>query len=213
VVAAPPQHPNVTVKRFIAAALASMAAIVLGSTDLAAGDAQSRAGLVIRYDDDRVERMCVVFDEPSISGLELLERSDVPFLAERSALGSAICKVGERGCDHPDEDCWCDYPTFWGYWSRDSDDDVWTFSELGASDRDVKDGDLNGWSWGKDGKPAPPADGFADVCPASARKTEATVQGKDVPPAPGRANYAAFAAFALLLAGAVAVLMVRRRRA
>lgn len=194
-------------KRLLVAIAAISVAIALASTELAIGAAQNRAGIVVRYGDHHVERMCVAFDENTISGLELLERADVPFFAERSAIGAAICKIGEQGCGKGADDCFCHYPTFWGYWTRASDDEEWTFSDIGSADREVHDGDLDGWSWGRDGKPAPSEDTFADVCGAST-VAASTTSG---PQAAERPNYIPFAAIVLVLIGLI-VLLLRRRR-
>ncbi len=150
-----------------AAAFVALVAALQPAHD-AVGAAKNKAGLVVRYSDGTVEKMCVFFDEPSISGLDLLDRSGETYVAETSALGSAICKIDEQGCDYPSEDCFCKYPNFWGYWTRDTDTSVWEFSSVGASDREIRNGSVDGWSWGPNGAPAPPIVAFDQVCPASA---------------------------------------------
>lgn len=187
----------------------------------AIGASKHRAGVVVRHGDGTVDKMCVFFDEPTISGLDLLDRSGSAYVAEKSALGSAICKLDGEGCGYPSEDCFCEYPNFWGYWVRDPGASTWEFASTGAADHDVRDGAVDGWSWGKDGKPSPPNVAFDEVCPASAkangtkrtRASDATVDDATAPVARSRPNYTAFAAFALLfvlLAGG-AVLLRRRR--
>lgn len=198
------------VKRFVAGAAALPMMIVLAAIDPAAGAATSHAAVVVRHDDRHVERMCVAFDEPSISGLELLERAGVPFLAERSAVGSAICRIGDRGCKA--DDCFCEYPAFWGYWTRSADGDEWTFADVGAADRDVRDGDMDGWSWGKDGKPAPGEIDFGDVCSGAAAVAASSRADASREETTARPNYAAFAGLVLLFALAAVVLLRRRRR-
>jgi hypothetical protein len=155
-------------RSWLVAAVVLATGVLLQPGHDAVGESKNRAGLVVRYGDGRVEEMCVFFDEPTISGLELLERSGVTFVAERSSLGSAICKIDGQGCDYPSEDCFCEYPNFWGYWARDEGDAVWNFSDTGASDREIESGSMDGWSWGPNGAPAPPLARFEDVCPASA---------------------------------------------
>ena len=165
--------------------------------------------------------MCVFFDEPTISGLDLLDRSGATYVAEKSALGSAICKLDGQGCGYPSEDCFCEYPNFWGYWVRDPDVSMWEFASTGAADHDVRDGSVDGWSWGKDGKPAPPKVAFDEVCPASAKAnatktTRASGASSERVAATGaraaRPNYTAFAGFALLFALLAAGAVVLRRR-
>jgi len=143
--------------------------VLLSPTFDAVGASKNRAGLVVRYGDGHVDKMCVFFDEPSISGLDLLDRSGEAYVAEHSSLGAAICKIDEQGCDYPSQDCFCKYPNFWGYWTREPGRSVWQFSDTGAKDHEVKNGSVDGWSWGPNGAPAPPIIAFDQVCPASAK--------------------------------------------
>jgi hypothetical protein len=156
------------------AALLLATGVALSPAHDAVGAAKNRAGLVVRYSDGTVDKMCVFFDEPTISGLDLLERSGETFVAERSGLGSAICKIDEQGCDYPGEDCFCKYPNFWGYWVRDPGESVWRFADTGAKDHEVRNGSVDGWSWGPNGAPAPPLIAFDQVCPASQKLTATT---------------------------------------
>jgi hypothetical protein len=191
----------------------------LQPTHDAIGAAKHKAGVVVRHGDGTVDKMCVFFDEPTISGLDLLDRSGASYVEEKSALGSAICKLDGEGCGYPSEDCFCEYPNFWGYWVRDPDVSKWEFASTGAADHDVRDGSVDGWSWGKDGKPAPPKVAFDEVCPASANVESASPALPRptliaIPPADRtRTNFAAFGAFVVLfvlLAGGATLL--RRRR-
>jgi hypothetical protein len=156
--------------------------------------------------------MCVFFDEDRISGLELLERSGLPIVGDRSTLGTAVCKLGGRGC--ASGDCFCRYPVFWGYWVRDPDQKSWNFSDVGANDRVVRDGAVDGWSWGKDGKPPPPKTSFAHACGARtasasrARAARPLVSG----PRTSRPNYVPFFGFLALFAALGAAMYVRRAR-
>jgi hypothetical protein len=203
-----------TAKRAIVVAFAVGAAIALASTNVATGAARNRAGVVVRHSDRHVERMCVAFGEETISGIELLERSDVPFLTEGSALGSAICRIGATGCrpgQKDAEDCFCEYPTFWGYWTR-APDREWAFSDVGAAGREVRDGDVDGWSWGRDGKPAPPDDTFSDVCGGPARVTSTRSEARAANGDRPRPNYVPFAVLVVVLIALIVLLSRRRAR-
>ncbi len=161
----------------------------------------NRAGIVVRSGDDDVRKMCVAFDTDEISGIDLLERSGVDLGADRGSIGTAICNIDGKGCGT--DDCFCRYPTFWGYWVRAGDD--WRFSDVGAADRKVRDGTLDAWSWGRDGKPKPPDLSFDDVCSAAAPvSTNPNAQPRRARDAAAGsvANYAAFAGFAGLIASA-----------
>ena len=206
-------------------ALAAFVAIVaaLQPAHDAIGEAKSRAAVVVRSadgDDVTVKKFCVFFDEPTISGLDLLDRAGVTYISEKSAVGTAICSIDGTGCRSPSQKCFCEFPEFWGYWVRDTDDTKWTFASVGAADREVRDGSLDGWSFGKDGKPQPPAVTVDEACASGPTKASSrTSTTPAAAPAAGsrarRANYSGFAAFVVLfvlLAGG-AVLLRRRRAA
>jgi LPXTG-motif cell wall-anchored protein len=177
----------------------------------ATAKAKNRAGVVVRLSDGELRKMCVFFDEPSITGSDLLERAGLDTETDSSPLGTAVCKIGTTGCGSGD--CFCRYPVFWGYWTRDGASRSWRFSDVGSSDRKVVDGSLDGWSWGRDGKPAPPKIAFEDACPASAvaASSRPAVQRTEAPATSKRPNYLPFAGFALAL-GALSFLAYRRRR-
>ena len=173
----------------------------------AAAQEESHAGIYVRTGED-VASECVAFSEDEITGEQLLERSSIDAVLDRRSLGTAVCRLDGVGCGA--DDCFCEYPAFWGYWTRAGDED-WVFSDVGASDRTVRDGTVDGWSFGKDGKPAPGDDvTFEDLCSgvealptiASAREVEPT----------GVPNYHPFAAIGGLLVVAAVVLALRRRR-
>ncbi len=131
--------------------------------------------------------MCVFFDEEEISGYELLVRSGFDFEDENFGYGHAICKIGPDGCDTSQgQDCFCDKSKSWNYLTRNKGDPTWDLSPVGADSRDVRDGDLDGWSWGPNGSPPkPPAMPFSDVCPAAAA---ATSTPRTVPPSGGKSG-------------------------
>jgi hypothetical protein len=184
----------------VAVALASLAVSpVVG----AAGD--NRAGIVVRSGDD-VREMCVFFDEDEITGEELLRRAGLEVVAEGNALGTAVCSLDGKGCSK--DDCFCRYPTFWGYWTKD-DGERWRFSDVGASSRVVTDGSLDGWSFGRDGKPAPKDVDIDEVCDAS--QALPTIESLREPVS-SRPNYAPFAALIGALVAVASILAIRRRR-
>jgi len=128
-----------------------------GSSPLAA-ERPNGAGLVIRFGDGRIVTAYVEFDEPAITGIELLERSGIPFtVAPFGGLGLAVCAIAGEGC--PAEDCFCQAKSqpawFWHYYGL-TPDGRWVLHSVGASSRIVRDGDVDGWSWtaGESGLPA-----------------------------------------------------------
>ncbi len=195
-------------KRAIAAVVGSALAltIVLGPRTAARQD-EHRAALIVREPGETHE-MCLFFDEEEITGAELLRRADLDAVVDSGGRGSAVCRIDGTGCERGD--CFCNYPSFWGYWTRDGDD--WTFADVGSAERVVEDGSVDGWSYGRDGKPAPPDRTFDDVCGAAASPTELRGGEPLRTPSGSLSDYAAFLAIAGALLAIAAFLVVRRRR-
>jgi hypothetical protein len=133
-----------------------------------AGDAP-RAALVIDTG-TAVEEMCVRLDDETVTGLELIELA-----ADQHGLeyglgfgGQAVCMLA--GVGPTGDDCFADYPNFWGYW-RATGSGEWAWSATGAATTAVEDGDVQGWAWGSgDGAedhPRPPDTEFSEVCAAT----------------------------------------------
>jgi hypothetical protein len=139
------------------AALAAIAALCLNLAAAVAigrpvsAKAQNRAGLVVAYANGAVETRCVTFSEPSITGYELVRRSGLPFSAQVSGLGAAMCKIGDEGCSYPAQSCFCkcENPAsgcgYWiyGQWSGSA----WRYAGLGVLARTISDGQVDGWVW------------------------------------------------------------------
>lgn len=123
-----------------------------------------QAALVVRSGDAVLTR-CVSFNSESITGAELLERSGLHVeLTHDPGMGSFVCQIEATGC--PAENCMCAYPPdYWRYWLRLND--AWQSSPVGASNRRLRHGDVDGWTWGGSSV-APPPLTFAAVCPADA---------------------------------------------
>ena len=156
-------------------ASAALGTVVLPSSP-AGGGATNRAGVVVRQSDGSVRDMCVFFDEAEITGYELLERSGIEFQDSGGEFfARAICKIGPDGCDTSQGGpCFCDSSKSWNYFIRNKGDSTWGHSSQGPDERKVRDGYLDGWSWGANGgAPQPPSLSFGDVCPASATSTSA----------------------------------------
>jgi hypothetical protein len=86
-----------------------------------------------------------------------------------------VCKIGNEGCNYPQQSCFCQCETLgascqhWIYFQRIEDN--WRYSALGANQRKVKNGDVDGWIWAKgrvDGaEAAPPLLTFDQLCSAT----------------------------------------------
>lgn len=132
--------------------------------------APHQVALVVRFGDGSVFTRCIQFGEEQISGLDVLLRSGLRVVYETSGSGVAVCKIGDDGCDFPAEPCFCKCAggagcAYWSYWHLK--DGAWQYSQVGATSYWVRDGDVEGWSWGAGapgGAPPPPLVDFASVC-------------------------------------------------
>ena len=140
----------------ISLALALLTASIAGpGTD---AESPNRVGLVVALGDDDYVTRCVTFNEPSVTGYEVLERSSLEIVAAEGI----ICDIeGISGC--PPNSCLCSSTNYWSYWHLGDSD--WTYSSVGSSVYQVGDGDVEGWSWGAG--EAPPVASFDDICNAS----------------------------------------------
>lgn len=140
--------------------------------------ATSRAVVVIDSGTTRTAT-CVRFDEPHISGLEALQRSGATVVHQTfGTMGGAVCSINGMGC--PLTGCLtCKAPAYWNYF-RAVGGGSFTRSGTGASTAKVRDGDVEGWSWGAN-PAAPPLPTVDSVC--GARPTPPA----PAPPAPAPA--------------------------
>ncbi len=145
------------------------------------GDGPHHAGLVVRFDDGSYLKRCVSFTEEEISGDELLLLSGLQPVID---LAGAVCAIGGQGC--PADDCFCQCPfpdcKYWAYF--DLIDGQWEYSQVGPAYHSVRNGDVDGWSWGdgnfSQGVP-PPVFTFEQICPASALTPSPTATGNYTP--------------------------------
>jgi len=178
------------------------------------GSAANRAGVVIRYADGTVRTSCVSFDEPSISGLELLQRAGAEVIAQPAPGNAAVCKIDGDGCDYPAEPCFCKFGAgnsgeYWAYWQLDGRS--WRYGQQGAGARRVHNGDVDGWAYGKGSAASgvqPPVVAFAEVCPLASAAREsiapASLQAGASPAAASPASARASVAEASTLPSAAA---------
>lgn len=129
---------------------------------------ENRVALVVDYGDGLVQTSCIDFTEESLTGYEVLQRSNLPLTVGVDGAGTSICAIGDVGC--PASDCFCQCTggadcVFWSYWHGTADS--WQFSSLGANNYVVHDGDVEGWRWGNGSTQTadpPPFYAFDDVC-------------------------------------------------
>ncbi len=133
--------------------------VVAANAPVARAQTPNRVALVVHFGTTTITR-CVAFDEPEISGYDVLARSGLSFVASfDSGLGAAICAIENTGC--PAESCLlCHAPLYWSYWRFDGAN--WVYSSLGSSLTTVRDGDVEGWSWGNGD--LPPVISYEEIC-------------------------------------------------
>jgi hypothetical protein len=194
--------------------LLSLALVALPCAGVAAAQGgTNRAALIVRYEDGSVETKCVAFSEPAITGEELLQQSGLAVVMDYNALaGGAVCSIKGVGCSVQDCFCRCQGADcqYWAYYHWV--DGGWQYSQLGASGYRVKNGSLEGWSWGPGNFSSgtePPATKFEEICAPGSETAPAASPGPGSPAS--WLAYASFAAAAVLLLGA-GVLVSRRRQ-
>ena len=123
-------------RRRLAATLLVAAALLVVAMPAASGGAAAcaaatgpHAALVVDTG-SRSTAYCVALDAPTVTGIHLIQLA-----AAQHGLtyglgfgGQAVCRL--QGVGPAGDDCFADYPRFWGYWHGDGHDG-WTW----ASDR------------------------------------------------------------------------------
>jgi hypothetical protein len=134
------------------------------NTNDADGQGLHRAGLVVVFPDG-TDMYCVEFAEEEITGMVLLERTGLPLvLSGFGGLGAGVCRIDDVGCSDPG-DCFCQCRgadcNFWTYFELDGES--WRFLNIGASQRQVRDGTVQGWVWGN-GRTTPGSASIDALC-------------------------------------------------
>lgn len=157
------------------------------------GHAQTsnRAGLVIVKGDGSVQTACVAFDEPTISGLALLERSGLDIAVQPAGSNATVCSIAGEGCAFPREACWCQCAgggpcRYWQYWHRNGG--AWQYAATGAPLYRVPPDGVDAWVWGESAGNSvtrPPEIAFDAICAVPvAEPTLVLIPPTEVPPPP-----------------------------
>jgi len=171
----------ITVARLSAAGAGAIAAALLAMHPVHA--AVHHAALVIQHSSGSLITRCVAFAEEQITGLQLIERSGVPYEAQSfGSVGSAICQLDREPSTVP-SGCFGSGP-YWQYFHRRSSG--WQTSALGAGSSALRDGDMDGWHYAAAANQAPGTVAFASICAAPPPPAAATVT--TVTPAPNQAT-------------------------
>lgn len=164
----------------LAAALAFCAGAVapVASPAIVCAGEGARAALVIDTG-AAVTTYCVALPDGSASGLELIALAGEQHGLDYSLGfgGEAVCRL--EGVGPEGDDCFGEYPEFWGYWHGDGSGG-WNWAGTGAGGATIEDGDIDGWSWGSgdngSNHQAPPETEHDDVCPPEAEPAPAAPQ-------------------------------------
>lgn len=153
--------------RLAAAAVSCAAALVAAGPSAAPAVAKAavehRAAVLIDTGAE-VKRVCVRFSEESITGIEALTRAAAdPVVRAFPGKGAAVCSLCGTGCPGDESCLTCDGGgRFWSYSRAPAGTDGLRTSGVGASSTTVRDGDVEGWRWGRGA--TPPFASVAEVC-------------------------------------------------
>ena len=175
-----------------------------------------RAAVVVRFDDERLESRCVAFEGSEISGYELLQRSELAIDVKSESQGGLVCAIEGTGCGVDNCLCECkgDPCVYWSYWQWS--DDGWSYSPIGATVRQLSNGDVDGWSWGPGSVTSaiePPAMSFEDVCAAGATLHDGTSTESAAEQPVAWQPYLAFGLLVVVLGGGAWLVSWRRSNA
>lgn len=115
------------------------------------GNGLNAADIVVDFGDGRTIVRRVSFAEPTISGLQALQRSGLALTTVDFSFGTAVCAIEDVGC--PATNCFCDANQFWGY--KFWDGAAWQGYMTGAGSSTIADGAVEGWAWGSGGSNPP----------------------------------------------------------
>ncbi|MFJ6297350.1 prenyltransferase/squalene oxidase repeat-containing protein [Streptomyces griseoviridis] len=122
------------------------------------GDCTATKGVVVAVDfgpfAGKVERGC---DTTPTTGYDLLHEAGFSTTGTEHDGPAFICRIGygsfNSGTQYPTPDkesCVLTPPAtaYWSYWTAAPGQDTWSYSQYGAMDRKLKDGDVDAWVYG-----------------------------------------------------------------
>lgn len=151
--------------------LSSFAVLLLWQPiTLAQDQSPVRVGLIVMGLQEGMATACIVLDKENPTSYDVLLASGLEISASVGTMGSAVCKIDNIGCAYPGESCFCQCSgsrcSYWAYYYRE--EDTWRYSQVGASSKPVKSGDVDLWLWNdyRQARPALPDLTWQDICPA-----------------------------------------------
>jgi len=143
-------------------------ALWFGATDVRADGGE--AGLVVQ-NEGKVDTYCVALPDGGMNGEQLLAAAGYRVESLKSSSGNTVCALNDVGCFAATDfnSCFCkSFPpdsTYWAFFVMKSG--TWQYSSIAANRVAVRDGDVQGWKWGKGGPqsaPAPVSVTFEQIC-------------------------------------------------
>jgi len=141
----------------------------------------NHAGLIIQSASGQVVTRCITFDDPEITGYELLRRSNLALVVDIAG-GGSLCKIQNTGCAFPAQKCFCECQdmaqscVYWQYYIQTGG--AWKYSPLGMLGQKVTNGSINGWAYGAgnsdSGGAMPPSLTIEQICGTAAQQTAAS---------------------------------------
>jgi len=137
--------------KVLLSALVILVALTSGAGPAQPTRAAGAVGIVVRHGDGRILYAYVPLTSDRMTGAEALQKSGLALnVAVGGAYGTAVCSIDDEGCASPKENCFCKSygsPSFyWHYYAR-GPDGAWRTASIGAGNRVLHDGDVDGWSW------------------------------------------------------------------
>ncbi len=127
---------------------------VLSWAVASADDPPHRIGLIIIGPDGDTRTACIMPEQETPTGFDVLQASGLEINAMVGPMGAAICAVDDVGCFYPAETCFCQCEggkcDYWAYYIRELEDEDWRYSGIGTSGRPVEDGFVELWIWRTD---------------------------------------------------------------
>lgn len=174
-------------------------AVLLAATyplGLAVADEAAQAGLVVQFDDGRMESRCIAIAEDGTTGADLLAMSGLEVIMDTSSgMGVTVCQINNLGCPYPAKPCFCQCMSgsecgYWNYYYREPGRLEWVYSPLGARLRKLEAGVVEAWVWGDGSTPPSDALTFEAICgtvdPSPPSKPEAGEERGSDSPIPSR---------------------------
>ncbi len=183
--------------KVLLSALVILVALTSGAGPAQPTRAAGAVGIVVRHGDGRILYAYVPLTSDRMTGTEALQKSGLALnVAVGGAYGTAVCSIDDEGCESPKENCFCKSygsPSFyWHYYAR-GPDGAWRTASIGAGNRVLHDGDVDGWSW---------TSGDSDLAPVTLAHIAAVVQATTMSPTPTAAMIDAPTAVPTLVASA-----------